>query len=321
MYYDLPYNIRMSVTDGCNRSCNWCPIENRGQATPNYTIFERFRDKWLPNIPSGINKIVFSQDGEPLLNKDIVKIVELCSDKSVNKKRKTLMISNTDVLIKNPELLEDLFNAGLFAIQLNLYQKDKSKYDGLKPVLKRLMLNKVQCMVTNEGSGIFATSKKSVFLVPTHFEEKKENSRTRSYHSCAGALPMTDEEIHRAISMKNAKCTNPFTHLTIAGNGTIGFCCVDIMKTISFGNIEKVSLRDVWQSAEMHFIRQKLYNNQRGDLYPCMFCYVKSSRVGLYQPWQEIKGDVSLPVWLTHTQSENLQSLRRIECQKNNLKK
>ena len=91
-------------------------------------------------------------------------------------------------------------------------------------------------------------------------------------------------------------CIAPWTHMRVRQNKTVGICCESPKNII--GNLNKQSLKEVWNSNEMKIIRQQMLSNK--PVHHCKICYNKekngipSLRHNLNERyWHKHKGIVS----------------------------
>lgn len=108
--------VEINPTELCNRKCNFCP---RSDSYPNKNynlsldaaiiLCERFDEINYNGYLS------ISGRGEPLLNSDITKII------NVLKKYKPHLITNGDKLLDNHKLVKNLFDFGLYQLIISEY--------------------------------------------------------------------------------------------------------------------------------------------------------------------------------------------------------
>lgn len=103
------YSATVDITTRCNLSCKHCRTENIDYDLSLEQVEETAKKLSHPN-----RKIVFISEGEPLIRKDIVQII------SIFKKYIPFVCINTNSLLLNEDLLDELIEVGLNYIQVSL---------------------------------------------------------------------------------------------------------------------------------------------------------------------------------------------------------
>jgi MoaA/NifB/PqqE/SkfB family radical SAM enzyme len=116
-----PSHAQIGLTNACPQNCSYCYNKNRsGTLMDTATIIKLIRD--LKQL--GVFWLGFT-GGEPLLNKDIVKITESVGDGCVVK-----LFTTGCTLTK--KLAEDMKRAGLYSVSVSLDHWDANVHDGIR---------------------------------------------------------------------------------------------------------------------------------------------------------------------------------------------
>lgn len=116
----LPPCLFIEVTNRCNLTCPTCPLGTdmayNGYGKADIT-FEQFK-KIINQVPSLVY-VTLQGVGEPLLNKDIMKMIKYCTDKGIS----TYINTNGTILTENKS--QELIEAGLsnFSISINSFDE------------------------------------------------------------------------------------------------------------------------------------------------------------------------------------------------------
>lgn len=128
--------LRISVIDRCNLRCVYCMPEEGIESIPHHEILTYDEILRICEIVSelGIRKIKIT-GGEPLVRKDIVNLIR--DIKNIDKIEQVTLTTNGILL---HEMLDDLYDAGIDAINISL---DTLNKDNFKKITRRDGLEKV----------------------------------------------------------------------------------------------------------------------------------------------------------------------------------
>jgi cyclic pyranopterin phosphate synthase len=233
--------LRISVTDRCNLKCAYCVATGNPEYVPHHEIltFEEILLVARAAVASGIKKIRLT-GGEPLVRKDIVRLIEYLSR---IEGLKDLSLTTNGLLLK--DLSKELYRAGLRRINISLDTLDPVRYrritggGDLKQVLSGIeaalttgfdpvKINAV--LLDEEVEADLDAFIKLVYEKPVHvrFIEKMDfddDCGTRSNLKCSTVIEMLSskvelEETEGPIGYGPANYVRPRGAL-----GTIGFIC------------------------------------------------------------------------------------------------
>ncbi len=115
-----PVCLYLEVTNRCNLLCETCPRtfeELEPPADLSWELFTKIVDQ-VPNIA----RVVLHGVGEPMLHKDLFKMVRYLKD------RGTYVLFNTNGTLLNPKKFEDLVASGLDELRVSLDAADRASY-------------------------------------------------------------------------------------------------------------------------------------------------------------------------------------------------
>ncbi|MBI9065282.1 MAG: radical SAM protein [Marinilabiliaceae bacterium] len=157
---DINY-LRISVTDRCNLRCRYCMPEEGVQLMPHDAIlsFEEISTLVKTGIEQGITKVRLT-GGEPLVRKDIVKLVEMIA---ALPGIEDLAMTTNGIMLNRYAL--ELKKAGLQRVNISLDTMDSQKFeyitrggniqkvfDGIEAALKAgLTPVKINCVVRHSS--------------------------------------------------------------------------------------------------------------------------------------------------------------------------
>jgi MoaA/NifB/PqqE/SkfB family radical SAM enzyme len=225
--------VEINPTELCNRTCSFCP---RGNGYPNKDEHLTIDDAYL--IKNRLDEfeyqgiIIISGKGEPLLNPDILEIVNVFKNEWIE------LISNGDKILEFPSMLDELFDNGLSRIILDEYDNEENYNKKIEilgdrcGVIKNHFAGGLQSSIFNNRSGSFKTIEKSL----------------------------------------DRKCYLPFYKGYIDLTMDLRFCCNDWKYKESLGNLRENTLEELWMSDKMNKYRKELSKGNRCNVISCKEC-------------------------------------------------
>ena len=240
--------IDLNPTELCNRTCFFCP---RGHDYPNTNqhmstdVAKKLRDDLVGIDYDGTINIC--GNGEPLLHKNIYKIVEIFSDLHVT------IVTNGDKLDKN--VVYNLYESGLKHMNVSLY-------DGEEQVDK----------FTELFDSLDISS--DWYSLREYFRESEMDYGVVGLNNRAGLIDFGDPNID------DKPCYYMHYSIAIDWNGDVLFCIQDVYgKVRTFGNVCVTNVLDIWTSDDMNKYR-KLLLGTRKENSPCNECNVDGTYFG-----------------------------------------
>lgn len=239
------FTFYVEITKRCNLSCPFCPSS---KGTSGETLdFDNFV-KIIEKIKDRIELLYLHVLGEPLLHKDIIKILEYCSLQNI-----PLGLTTNGTLIKKYQaILCSLDNIKKINISLqSLIQFDNEQVDNylcniidfLKykndvnpslPINLRLWNNKnnlnikhLNNYILDKLDAIVEMSKNVRFSTDDEFEWPSNS---------------------KSINSLNGKCLGGKKQLAILTDGTVCLCCLDCKGDTKLGNIFNENLNYILKS-------------------------------------------------------------------------
>ena len=127
--------LEFNIFGACNRSCSFCPVSDSSFFKNVYkgidlALYEKVISELRDISYSG--DILYSAFSEPLLNKEVFDLIKITKRylSSVNVE----IVSNGDVILKNKEILNKLFDYGLDVLSISIYDGPK-EYDEFKSII------------------------------------------------------------------------------------------------------------------------------------------------------------------------------------------
>lgn len=252
----------IEVTNKCNIQCIICPQREQTRQIGNMDLLS-FKEV-VAECDKYTDKIGICGFGEPLLNPDIVKMIEHCTQKGLRSR----ITSNGTLLTRKKA--EALVDAGLGEIVIALdgvgetYNRIRkgAKFDlvcanieGLREIIvkkknpvTKLMISIVEMEDTKEQ--IAELRNKWEFLTD-EVMVRPVNDRDGTVESLTRVANM-DQGIKREYP-----CTFLWWEVAILWNGDVVPCCVDWDGKYVLGNIKDAPLREIWNNPKARALRKQ----------------------------------------------------------------
>ena len=233
--------ILIETRTDCNRKCSFCPqsITERNLQVMDEGLFKKIIDELADLDWSG--RIALMVTNEPLLDDRLVDFIKYTRRKS----GKFYIDVNTNGNLLNVNKLDELFKAGLDSINIDDYRRDRDKY----PTKLSKNIQKIEDNFVNNP-------KVNIFY--RHYFEDLSN-RGGSMDSGPVDNPQ-----------KHTFCSDPFVRMVISPSGDVVLCCMDYFYKEKFGNVNKQSMQEIWNSKRFKDVRTSLVNKDRKGL--CAQC-------------------------------------------------
>lgn len=270
-----PYGAKLETTNLCNLECKFC---NRKKikysfGSINYNDYEKIFNQ----IKNNLYFCALHYMGEPLLNKDIIKIIKYTHENKVA----TQISTNLHHL--NDEMIEQLINSGLDILTISLdgtNQKSYSKYR--KKGNYDLVINNIKKLVKTKRILKSKTPFIEIqFIVFKHNENEidkiKKISKDIGVDSLIikpGRIPDSDWLPSKDYRIKKREwkkqCWWLWRTTTISWNGKVMPCC-KINPNKSFGDLKKNNFENIWNNKQFRNSRMSFKSNEECKT-PCSKC-------------------------------------------------
>jgi len=295
----LPGTLVVEASNICMLKCRLCATVNNPLRAKGCMSAETFK-KIIDQVDWKLKIINFSYAGEPLVNKDIFKMVKMA-----NKKNIASVIETNGMLLE--ERIDELLDVGLYKLNIafdGVSQKSVSRYrtnidfnrviTGIKNLItkkNKLGLKQPEVhlqfivMKHNESEmndakriakdiGVDFIDFKSLILSGGNWlnvAEKTEfateflpkNSKFIRYQFKNGSWVLKDE--------LQGVCPYVFSAMVVMWNGVVTVCTMDVNGRFKIGDIEKSSLRKIWQGSDYALIRKRILKRELPECKECAY--------------------------------------------------
>lgn len=276
----FPLHLDIESTRKCNLRCPMCPRtiklkrgEKIEEGDMDFGLFKKIVDEGAAN---GLYSIKFNYLGEPLICKDIVKMVAYAKSKGIID-----VMFNTNGVLLTQTISKKLIKAGLDKLFISFDSHFKERYEKIRVGAKfeRTVENvKNLVQIRTRLKSLTPIVRVSMVVMKENKEEVLDYIKLwkpivdligfSDYLNPQGM----DKEKRYAIRLrkhKNFVCSQLYQRLFIHYDGKIGLCCADYDAECDLGNVKDAAIKDVWLGEKMQKIR-KLHN--RGKWYKIPLC-------------------------------------------------
>ncbi len=294
-------NIQIEPTNRCNQRCVMCPRNSHLDVPIGDMDLESFK-KIINKLPM-IENLLLNGLGEPLLNKDLSKMIAYASSRGIN------VSINSNCALVNKSLAEKLVESGLHLIKISMDSADPNIYQSIRNASIEPVINGIKTLVDVRerkkfqypriwfNSIIMKDNYKKLIDILRLGEELKIDSIRFKPLDIWGVLQNKEMLIEKNELKKTIKetiylardininhnlknllkdfdiyyrpkekipCYSPWTELYIQYYGGVRLCCEFFSKKYDIGNILEDDFKEIWNGSKMKKIRKRFI---KGDTY------------------------------------------------------
>lgn len=264
----LPWTIKIETTEGCNRSCEFCPVPLIYGKHYNFltgAMADVIVDQLIDWEPKRKWRFELAMLGEPTMNKDLPLIARII--RKIEKAQLTVF-SNGDIIKRRPELVNILFDAGVNILAIDCYDKENLEFFETFPYRWKYNFHK-------DHYPLYATKPGGYDLrdlvIINDLATTQDVKSVRKMHNYGGNVNNDKFGITSPKEPIKAGCEKPFRDLVISHQGDVLVCCLDANKDLKIGNILEQPVKDIWYGEKYMSIRKSLAKGERIGK-PCAGC-------------------------------------------------
>ena len=288
----FPFSFAVEPSSHCNLQCPECPVGmgilKRKKGNLALIDFQ----KWIADISKYLINISFYFQGEPLLNKEINKMIR----HAVDKKIWTTMSTNANLIDK--KMAEEIVASGLHQLIISVDAFDKESYERYRregdfdKVIEAFTLIKqakkqqkttfpklvAQNLVFKYNEDKLpqiteqckrAGANSVVFKSPQFYDienAKEMMSRVKKYQR----YTFEKEKLQQKRKIKN-RCFRLWSSSVACWNGDIVPCCYDKDANYIMGNLQEDTFTSIWRNTNYKNFRNKVFT-QKSSVDICTNC-------------------------------------------------
>jgi len=267
-----PYQYTIEPTNVCNFKCDFCPQSDpeHQKRRPTGVLTEENLKLFLEKrkaVNPGNKNINFTLDGEPFINKNFIRFIELAAEDGLF----SIFASNGSLI--NKDKADKLVKAGPFrasidfASEKDIFESIRSKkknYDqlleNLRYLIKLVKENKNAHLNINDITSFSGVNQDdSLTRVKRLFKEnisKKVKFYSRQFHNFCGHLDLKNKKKRYKV------CPYPWVQMAVTHTGDCVPCCRDTSARSKLGNVFNDDIEKVWNGEKYREFRQNLLDGK-----------------------------------------------------------
>lgn len=284
----LPYPPRelwIEPTNHCNLRCVMCP-HGKGLKAPKGYMEIGLYGKIIDDLKKlRVQRINLFLGGESLLHERLVEMVEMARDVRIPVRLHTNATILTEYLSKR--LLK---TRGLEEVSFSFDGEEKGYYERLRVNAKfdRTLANIRRFLEIKKACG----QKAPRVLVQVIKERNPEGGRLKvseefkalfvglpvekfqpiCFHNFGGTLEVAGDVRYKLAKRDYRPCQQPWRSMSVAWNGDVVGCCVDMEKKLVLGDLRKQGVMEVWNGELMKGFRRALAEGRHMEIELCKDC-------------------------------------------------
>ena len=275
---DFPPYLQIEPSSICNYRCVFCfetdkSFTNKKNGFMGTMKLELFKDI-IDQAHKNVEFISLASRGEPLVCKDIDKMLEYTTGKFLNLK------INTNASLLNEKSIHAILSGGVKTVVFSADAADEDLYaklrvnGNLKTVLKNIeQFNKIKTTkypnkkIITRVSGVKVNDNQDI------------NEMQKLWGSLVNQVAFVDynpwENVYESNeSQINKPCSDLWRRMFVWWDGKANPCDTDYKSILSPGNFKNLNIEKLWNSDVYNNLRQKHEIKLRKNIFPCKNCCV-----------------------------------------------
>ena len=250
-------SLIIEPSNTCNLRCTFCFVTEGMTREGGFMEFDLFK-KIIDDSP-GLAHLCMHNWGEPLLHKDIFRMIEYAKNKGVN-----YVVMNTNGTLLTNKMIDRIVDSKLDIIRFSI--------DGSAETFKRVRGVELQNIEQNINKLKKVKEKRRpklkmgvVFTVEEDTEGDAEDYITH-WEKIVDHVRLQPKLI---TSPRTEVCPEPFGKdygkLVVLWDGRVIPCCVDYNANLTIGSVQNDTIQNLWKNEKMDLLRKQHLNGQFPD--------------------------------------------------------
>jgi radical SAM protein with 4Fe4S-binding SPASM domain len=269
---DFPSHVDIETASACQMRCPMCYTTYMDESLKGIMDYGLYRKVLDEAVSLGVYSIKLSWRGEPLLNKDIVRMVRYAKEKGV---KEVAFLSNAEFLTK--EMAEALVDAGLDWLSVSADGTGEIYNEIRRPAIFEETLERVAYMKHYRDSKGLTRPLLRVQSIMSAVENNPDEFKN-AWANIVDRINIIADEM-RDFNKKDLQfdryfvCAKPWQRMTIAYDGRVHQCISDYGARNVIGDVRESSLYEVWHGSKNEAVREAFRKHQYlEENSPCNIC-------------------------------------------------
>jgi len=271
-----PPCLQIEPSSICNFRCVMCyqidkSFSGGHSEYMGYMSLEKFRDV-IDQADGNIEAITLASRGEPLLNRDIVQMLEYCRGKFLALK------VNTNASVLTEEIIHTLLSSDVQIIVFSIDAADKELYEKVRVGgnFERLIrnldrFNEIKSKHYPDSNAITRISGVKINSLQDMDSMEKMWSNYADIVAFTNYTPW-QSSYENPVNDIESPCTELWRRMFIWQDGVVNPCDYDYKSLLSKWNITDMSISEIWTSKAYDDLRRFHLEKMRSRLEPCRRC-------------------------------------------------
>ena len=277
---EFPAYMHIELTNACNLRCVMCPRSEMKRPV-GYMSMELFRSI-IDQVPkNSIPAMCLQNFGESTMHQNLVEMIKYA--KANPNVGEVHLLTNCTLL--DEKLSRELLESKIDMIGLSFEGVDKKTYESLRVGadfekvagnIKRLLQIQREIGAKDTVINIQMTRMKETEEKIDGFIRRwqpylnyNDGIRIKFYDTWAGQVKDRSVKSFDDIS---GYCKMPENNMVVLWNGDVTICCKDCFGKQIIGNLNRQSIKQIWQGGEYELIRKLMRTGQQGKIELCKNC-------------------------------------------------
>ena len=282
---NYPIHLDIEATSACNFLCTMCPrtemIENKTFWKVQNFDFETYKEIISDGVNNGLKSVKFQYLGEPLVNKNLVKMIKFAKEVGV-----VDVMFNTNASLLTEKKSIEIIKSGVDKVFFSfdspykeIFNKirDKGDYDQVLKNITNFM--KIKKSLNSE------TPITRVQMVLMQDNEKEWEDFQKLFEGIVDTIAYVDYLDHGTQKQQMSKgiveigsrkkpfcCPQLWQRMFIHPDGIVTPCCIDSNRDLKMGNINENSTSEIWKNEKYQKLRDLHLNGKINKVSTCRNC-------------------------------------------------
>jgi len=282
---NFPIHLDIEATSACNFLCTMCPrtemIENSTFWKVENFDMDTYEKIVSEGVKHGLRSIKFQYLGEPLVNKNLVKMIKFAKKAGV-----VDVMFNTNASLLNEKKSKEIILSGVDKVFFSFDSPYKDKFNEIRvkgdydQVLKNI---KNFMRIKKELKSDTPITRVQMVLMKEN--EKEWDDFQKLFSGVVDTIAYVDYLDHGGQKNQKNKgvvdigsrkkkfcCPQLWQRMFIHPDGVVTPCCIDSSRELVMGNIKKDSINKIWKNDAYQEMREKHLNGKIDEIPTCGNC-------------------------------------------------